>query len=46
MVYENEAEMDAVIGSLADNEFINNQNKQLHDLTQKISSLKQILATN
>ncbi len=43
MVYENEAEMNAVVGSLKDNGFINDQNKALSDLEKQILSIKKDL---
>jgi hypothetical protein len=43
MVYENEAEMNAVVGSLKDNGFINDQNKALSNLEKQILSIKKDL---
>ncbi|MEN9700940.1 MAG: hypothetical protein RIR55_243 [Bacteroidota bacterium] len=43
MVYENEAEMNAVVGSLNDNGFINDQNKALEKLTADLTALKKEL---
>jgi hypothetical protein len=43
MVYENEAEMNAVVGSLKDNGFINDQYKALSDLEKQILSIKKDL---
>jgi hypothetical protein len=43
MVYDNEAEMNAVIGSIKDNGFINDQNKMLETLTLQIKELKKQL---
>ena len=43
MVYENEAEMNAVVGSLSDNGFINDQNKALEQLTINLGEIKKQL---
>jgi hypothetical protein len=43
MVYENEAEMNAVFGALNDNGFINDQNKVLELLTISLAELKKQL---
>jgi len=43
MVYENEAEMNAVVGALNDNGFINDQNKILDKLITEITELKKQL---
>lgn len=40
MVYENEAEMDTVLGKLEDNGFINDQKKQLTNLKKQTLQLK------
>jgi hypothetical protein len=40
MVYENEAEMDTVLGKLEDNGFINDQKKQLAKLKKQTLQLK------
>jgi len=40
MVYENEAEMNAVVGSLKDNSFINDQNKALEKLEIALAAVK------
>ena len=43
MVYESEAEMNAVVGALNDNGFINDQNKALEKLTADLTELKKQL---
>jgi hypothetical protein len=43
MVYESEAEMIAVVGSLADNGFIKDQNAALIQLESKLADLKKEL---
>lgn len=43
MVYENEVEMNAVVGALKDNGFIKEQNKGMKQLTSSISELKKQL---
>jgi hypothetical protein len=43
MVYENEAEMNTVIGNLADNSFIKEQKNVLKQLETKIAGLKKEL---
>jgi predicted neuraminidase len=43
MVYENEAEMNAVIGSIADNSFIKEQKNVLIQLETKLAGLKKEL---
>jgi hypothetical protein len=43
MVYESEAEMNAVVGALNDNGFINDQNKALEKLTADLTALKKEL---
>jgi hypothetical protein len=43
MVYENEAEMNAVVGSLKDNGFILEQNKALSNLEKQLMILKKEL---
>jgi hypothetical protein len=43
MVYENDAEMNAVVGALKDNGFIKDQNKALKQLTLSLSELKKQL---
>ncbi len=43
MVYENDAEMNAVVGALKDNGFIKDQNKALKQLTVAVSELKKQL---
>jgi hypothetical protein len=43
MVYENEAEMNAVVGALKDNGFINEQNKAIKKLATEINALKKEL---
>jgi hypothetical protein len=45
MVYENESEMNAVIGSLKDNSFIKDQQEALSKLEIKILDLKKELKT-
>jgi hypothetical protein len=40
MVYENDAEMDSVLGKLEDNGFINDQKKQLAKLKKQTLQLK------
>lgn len=45
MVYENQAEMDAVVGGLNDNSFIEQQEKELQKLTQFIVEIKKALKT-
>ena len=45
MVYENESEMNAVIGSLKDNSFIKDQQEELSKLEIKILDLKKELKT-
>ena len=39
MVYENDAERDAVLGKLDDNTFINEQKEELEAFTKEINSL-------
>ncbi len=43
MVYESEAEMNAVVGALNDNGFINDQNNALEKLTTDLTALKKEL---
>ena len=43
MVYESEAEMNAVVGALNDNGFINDQNKALEKLNADLTVLKKEL---
>ncbi len=43
MVYENEAEMNAVVGALEDNGFINDQNKALDQLKTELTEIKKHL---
>jgi 23S rRNA maturation mini-RNase III len=43
MVYENEAEMNAVVGALEDNGFINDQTKALDKLKTKLTEIKKQL---
>jgi hypothetical protein len=43
MVYENEAEMNAVVGALKDNSFINAQNKAIKQLAIAIAAIKKEL---
>jgi hypothetical protein len=43
MVYESEAEMNAVVGALKDNGFINDQNKAIKKLAADINALKKEL---
>ncbi len=43
MVYENEAEMNAVVGALEDNGFINDQNKHIESLGKKLTEVKKQL---
>jgi hypothetical protein len=43
MVYESEAEMNAVVGALNDNGFINDQNKALEKLNADLTALKKEL---
>ena len=43
MVYENEAEMNAVVGALEDNGFINDQNKALAQLKTELTEIKKQL---
>ena len=43
MVYENEAEMNAVVGSLKDNSFILEQNKALRNLEKQLMAIKKEL---
>jgi hypothetical protein len=43
MVYENEAEMNAVVGSLKDNSFINDQNAALEKLGAQLTEIKKQL---
>lgn len=45
MVYENQAEMDVVVGGLNDNSFIEQQEKELQKLTQFIVEIKKALKT-
>lgn len=42
MVYETEQEMEKVIGKLSDNSFINQQNKETIDFTNKVNSIIQL----
>jgi hypothetical protein len=43
MVYENQAEMDAIVGDLNDNSFIEQQNSNQKQLNQFIIEFKQAL---
>ena len=43
MVYENEAEMNAVVGALKDNSFINDQNAALDKLNAQLTEIKKQL---
>ncbi len=43
MVYENEKEMNAVVGSLADNTFIQDQQNELRRFKKDVAALKKIL---
>jgi hypothetical protein len=45
MVYENEAEMIAVVGDLKDNGFIKEQNLALKTISSNIAALKTSLKT-
>ena len=44
MVFENEAEMNAVIGSLESNGFIKEQKALLDSITENIEHIKKVLA--
>jgi hypothetical protein len=43
LVYDNEEEMNAVVGKLGDNSFIIDQSEELEKFKNKVASLKRLL---